>query len=229
LAVEGLYGRHTPAVVYSDLEVVDDDLHRIHPSYMAYQKLVHEPSDPSRVLVTQNFVTGCAAVANGALLNLAVPVPKQVILHDWWVALCAAACGRLEYLPLATVRYRQHAGNQIGAEGFVRMVNPLSPGSRRRIMRGAHEFLNSVHQAASLSERIASRGISCPAEIQSLLKGYSAVAAVGRLRRVWLVSRLGLRRQGMMRAVLFYWRVIIAPRATQAGDPWEKPPTQCPS
>jgi len=36
-------------------------------------------------------------------------------MHDWWLALCAAATGRLRCAPGTTVRYRQHAHNRIGA------------------------------------------------------------------------------------------------------------------
>lgn len=118
MGMESRHGQKTPILVHSDLEVVSEQLERIHPSFMRYQGLAHESRDPLRVLLTQNFVTGCATAINRPLLELAAPLPPDVIMHDWWLALCAAACGRLEYLPHALVRYRQHGANQMGRRDF---------------------------------------------------------------------------------------------------------------
>jgi glycosyltransferase involved in cell wall biosynthesis len=225
-ALESQYGRDTPLLVYSDLEVVTENLRRLHPSYMRYQKLAHESHEPLRVLLTQNFVTGCATLVNRPLLELAVPVPSEVIIHDWWLALCAAACGKIGFLPHATVRYRQHVANQIGAEGFLEMVNPLSAGSRQRLAKGEYYFLGALRQAALLSERISSRGIPCSPTAKSLLNRFAACARESRLRRLWSVSRLGLRRQGVMRALLLYWRLLVSPRVTNAGERGEHVPSR---
>jgi hypothetical protein len=112
-------GKKPPILVHLDLDVISEQLERIHPSFMGYQGLTHESRDPLRVLLTQNFVTGCATAINRPLLELATPLPVDVIMHDWWLALCAAACGRIEYLPHALFQYRQHDANQIEAEGFL--------------------------------------------------------------------------------------------------------------
>ncbi len=225
-ALESQYGRDTPLLVYSDLEVVTEDLRRVHPSYMSYQKLVHESREPLKVLLTQNFVTGCATLVNRPLLELAVPVPSEAIMHDWWLALCAAACGKVGYLPHATVRYRQHQANRIGAEGFLQMVNPLSAGSRQRLAKSEYYLLGALRQAALLSERISSRGIPCSPTAKSLLNRFAACARESRLRRLWSVSRLGLRRQGVMRALLLYWRLLVSPRVTIAGERGEHVPSR---
>lgn len=211
MGMEAQYGRKTPIFVFSDLEVVDEQLERIHPSFMSYQGLTHESRDPLRVLLTQNFATGCAAAINRPLLELAVPLPADVIMHDWWLALCAAACGRLAYLPQALVRYRQHGANQVGAAGFLAMVNPLSDTSGRRLGRSGYYVLGSMRHAALLSERIVSRDVPCSAEALWLLKRFAACAQEGRLRRLWTVSQLRLRRQGVLRQLLLYWRLIMSP------------------
>ncbi len=212
--MESQHGLKTPILVYSDLEVVSEQLERIHPSFMCYQGLTHESRDPLRVLLTQNFVTGCATVINRPLLELATPLPADVIIHDWWFALCAAACGRIEYLPHALVRYRQHGANQIGAEGFFTMANPLSDASERRMGRSGYYVFGSIKQAVLLSERVVSRGVPCSPESLWLLKRYAACAQEGRLRRLWTVFQLRLRRQGLFRQLLLYWRLLVSPRAS---------------
>ncbi|NOS81145.1 MAG: glycosyltransferase family 2 protein [Nitrospira sp.] len=209
--MESQHGQKTPILVYSDLEVVTQQLEGTHPSFMSYQGLTHESRDPLRVLLTQNFVTGCATVINRPLLELANPLPADVIMHDWWLALCAAACGRIEYLPHALVRYRQHGANQIGAEGFFTMVNPLSEASERRLGRSGYYVFGSIRHAALLGERVASLNIPCSAEALWLLKRFAACAYEGRFRRLWTVFQLRLRRQGLFRQLLLYWRLLVSP------------------
>jgi hypothetical protein len=166
------------------------------------------------VLLTQNFVTGCATVINRSLLELATPLPADVIMHDWWLALCAAACGRIEYLPHALVRYRQHGANQIGAEGFSTMVNPLSEASGRRLSRSEYYVFGSIRHAALLGERVASLDVPCSAEALMLLQRFAACAHEGRFRRLWTVFQLRLRRQGLFRQLLLYWRLLVSPGAS---------------
>jgi len=212
--MEASYGRDTPILVYSDLEVVDRWLQPIHHSFMRYQGLTHEAQCPARVLLTQNFVTGCAAVINDSLLKLAVPLPDGVVMHDWWLALCAAACGQIGYLPNSTLRYRQHESNQIGAQRILAMMNPSSPRTRRWWKEGGRRLFKSIEQAGLLSERIVSREVPCSGETLSLLQRYAACAREGRLRRLWTVSQLGVRRQGPLRRLLLYWRLLVSSRGT---------------
>lgn len=212
MGMESRHGQKTPILVHSDLEVVSEQLERIHPSFMGYQGLNHEFHDPLRVLLTQNFVTGCATVINRPLLELAIPLPADVIMHDWWLALCAAACGQIGHLPNPTLRYRQHDSNQIGAQRFWAMMNPLSLRTRRRWKEGGRQLFKSIGQAALLSERIVLREIPCSVETLSLLKRFAACAQESRFRRLWTVSQLGLRRQGVLRQLLLYWRLLVLPR-----------------
>lgn len=103
-----------PLLVHTDLCVVDRELKEISPSFLAYTKLYAKNSALNRLLV-QNCVTGCTMMMNRPLIDLALPVPKEAMMHDWWVALVASAFGRIAFLPEATLYYRQHGKNQIGA------------------------------------------------------------------------------------------------------------------
>jgi hypothetical protein len=210
--LEELHGRETPILVYSDLEVVDRWLQPVHHSFMRYQGLTHEAQSPVRVLLTQNFVTGCATVINRSLLKLAVPLPANVVMHDWWVALCASVCGQIGHLPNSTLRYRQHDSNQIGARRISAMMDPLSPRTRKWWKEGGGRLFKSIEQAAVLSDRIVSRKVPCSMEALSLLKRFAACAQESRLRRLWTVSQLGLRRQGVLRQLLLYWRLLVSRR-----------------
>ena len=40
-------------------------------------------------------------------------------MHDWWLAMVAAAFGHIEFVPQSLVRYRQHGRNTLGATEFI--------------------------------------------------------------------------------------------------------------
>jgi glycosyltransferase involved in cell wall biosynthesis len=113
--VEDALGRQTPVLVHTDLVVVDAQLRRVASSFWKYSSLNPKIGDTLGRLLVNNVVTGCATTINRALLRAAYPIPAAAVMHDWWLALVAAGCGRLEYIPEATVLYRQHGGNVIGA------------------------------------------------------------------------------------------------------------------
>jgi hypothetical protein len=117
-AVEARRGSNTPIVVHSDLQVVDGSLAELDASFWHFQKLDPELGRRLERILVQNVVTGCAAMANRALLERALPVPPDAIMHDWWLGCVAAAFGEVEPLSSATIAYRQHGGNDTGAKHF---------------------------------------------------------------------------------------------------------------
>lgn len=65
-------------------------------------------------LCRRNFVTGATAAFRRELLTLAQPFPN-CWLHDEWLAILAAAHGRLVLLEQPGILYRQHERNVVGA------------------------------------------------------------------------------------------------------------------
>jgi hypothetical protein len=115
--LETQYGPETPLLVHSDLELVDQDGTPLGFHYLKRQRL-----DPLRTapvdLALTNVVTGCTALLNRSLLEKALPIPPQAVMHDWWMALVTSVFGQIELLPQTTVLYRQHGGNVLGAQGL---------------------------------------------------------------------------------------------------------------
>lgn len=105
----------TPALVHSDLRVIEEDGQEIAPSMARYQGLRPDLSGLSAQLLS-NTLTGCTSLMNRALLEKALPVPPEAIMHDWWLSLVASALGSRCYLDKALIDYRQHAANAIGAK-----------------------------------------------------------------------------------------------------------------
>ena len=102
-----------PVLIHTDLKVVDCNLNVLAESMVAAQKL--NPNASSlRELVVQNSVTGCASMLNRKLVLMCCEAPRDVIMHDWWAALVAAAFGEIGFVNRPTILYRQHGLNQVG-------------------------------------------------------------------------------------------------------------------
>ena len=109
----------TPLLVHTDLRVVDKDLRILADSFWKYTGIDPKKMTSLNRLLMQNRVTGCTVMINRPLLSLAAPIPKECAMHDWWLALVAATFGRIEALPQATMDYRQHGSNALGASKFL--------------------------------------------------------------------------------------------------------------
>ena len=106
-----------PALVHTDLRVVDQNLNVIAPSFCEYSNINGDRLLLNQMLV-QDVVTGCTVMINHALAALTdVAVPDDaVVMHDWWLGLLAAACGVAGFLNEPTIDYRQHGTNSVGAQ-----------------------------------------------------------------------------------------------------------------
>jgi len=107
-----------PVLVHSDLTVVDASGEPIAESFLRYQGLDASRND-LRNIIFSNTVTGCTALLNEPLARKALPVPDGALMHDWWLALVAAAFGTIHFVPQQLVRYRQHGQNALGAREYV--------------------------------------------------------------------------------------------------------------
>jgi hypothetical protein len=122
MAFEAAEGRATPLLLHTDMVVVGENLEVWAPSCMRYQGLDPRRNSLANLLMT-NMVTGCASMFNRALYERARPIPPEAVMHDHWLAVVAAATGKILYLDKATLLYRQHGGNAIGARRrSIRMI-----------------------------------------------------------------------------------------------------------
>ena len=148
--LEQIHGVEMPLMVHSDLSLIDGHDLPLGCSYLQRQRL-----DPSRIgvddLVLTNVVTGCTVILNRALLETALPIPAEALMHDWWLALVASATGLIGFAPEPSVLYRQHGSNVLGARGTglpVLMGRLLRPRGR-----GPCALFQAVVRQASLLQR----------------------------------------------------------------------------
>jgi glycosyltransferase involved in cell wall biosynthesis len=194
--VERQSGADRPVLVHTDLAVVDEALRPLGRSFWEYQHLdVRRGATINRLLI-QNVVTGCAAMANRPLVQKALPIPPEAVHHDWWLALVAAVFGRVVPVDEATVLYRQHGRNQVGALRWdaahvVRKVQTLF--DRSDLVRN---MCDSRRQARTFLERF---GPSLASGKRSAVEAYAGLGERGFLARRWCLARYGFYRTGWIR------------------------------
>jgi len=106
-------------LIHSDATLIDSHGTIIRNSYTHYSKKNLEKDIYSYII--ENNVTGCTALFSRELLTYALPFPENILVHDWWLALCAYKHGTITYLDQPLVRYRQHESNQIGASNSAKI------------------------------------------------------------------------------------------------------------
>lgn len=122
--VEHTYNRlkETDAdLVFSDLEVVDENLKMIYPSFNDYMKLsrkIKKYINSYKLQYLYNCVTGCTLMSKKKFVKLILPLPQvsKYAIHDTWIATTVANKGKVEYLDEKTIKYRQHGNNQVGTD-----------------------------------------------------------------------------------------------------------------
>lgn len=221
---EAALGPATPLLVHSDLAVVREDLSLLHRSFLEFQGIRHQSHAALPRLLIQNFVTGSTVVLNRALLEIGVPVPP-VIMHDWWLGLCAAALGQLLYLPEATVLYRQHGSNAQGSQGrWAGVVDAV----RRPLSwwNGSAGMLDrTISQARELAHRVEQRRPEAPSA--QLLRDFCAAFGPngGAAQRLRVVYHHRIQpRSFLPYPVPFYARVLL-----WGGDVRGQPPRGAPA
>ena len=100
-----------PSLVYSDLQLVDQHLQVMNPSFqneLGIDKFEH----CFDTALFGSLVLGCTTLFNPALRNLFVAMPhSKQYFHDAWMALIAFGWGNHACIQEPLVLYRQHANN----------------------------------------------------------------------------------------------------------------------
>lgn len=103
--------------VYSDMTVVDESLKLISDSFLRIHNLNPEWRRNKYAILAQSMAAGCTIAFNSRLKQKLHSFNSTLFQHDHWILMHAAWYGKVLYIPQATVKYRQHSGNEIGAHG----------------------------------------------------------------------------------------------------------------
>ena len=200
--IERNLGEHVPIVVFSDKVVTNENLDIISPSFFSYMKLKPEWSQQLKNLLVQNVASGCTMIMNRALFERAFPVPADAIMYDWWIMLVASAFGEIAYLNEATLQYRQHPNNSIGARpigfslGFKLILNKSG---------FVYERINSTQrQARALLKRYNKQLKPYDRE---LIKSYAYLSNQNIFTKWWIIMKYRLRKTTLSKSLAFYFYV----------------------
>ena len=182
-----------PLLVHTDLKVVNGSLQVMADSMFRLQNLDSSGTDMRRLLV-QNIVTGCTMMVNKTLLQMVGSPPRHAVMHDWWFALIASCFGTIGFVEEATILYRQHGKNEVGAKNVKSFAYNVS---RLKDANGAQAVLCGTYtQAEEFRTRYFDK---MDADTQRLLNAYCSIPALPKLKRVGVLCRYGFWKCGFLR------------------------------
>lgn len=194
----------TPLLVHTDLQIVDENANKLHRSFWEYSNLDPCKGNTLNRLLVQNHATGCTMAINKALRDLAYPIPKEALMHDWWISLIASACGHIESIKCQTIRYRQHADNTLGArtvgwkEGLKKLFQFLKEPETNTKDAKLRE-----KQATVLHERIKK---SMPSVKLTTLELFLKAPEMSVLKRKWIYLIHRFSRQGIKKTLPYLFQ-----------------------
>jgi glycosyltransferase involved in cell wall biosynthesis len=108
-------------LVFTDADVVDETLRP--RGYRLWESILFGRAAQRRVLRGKGFavllrqwvVTGATMMFRAEYRREVLPIPESWI-HDGWIAFLIGAVAPISLIQAPTVKYRQHSGQQIGAE-----------------------------------------------------------------------------------------------------------------
>ena len=109
----------TAGIVFTDADVVDQDLHPLGLRlWKAVRFSLAEQAEvvaqgAFSVLLKRFTVTGATMAFRSSYCDLVLPI-SDLWVHDGWIAMLIGAVSPLVALPTPLIAYRQHSANQIG-------------------------------------------------------------------------------------------------------------------
>lgn len=105
-----------PAMVFTNLKVVDGELNIIAESMWDYERLRPAYLSQIKFAVTKNIFTGCTMLFNDSAKQVSLPLSSKALMHDSWVGLRVLSnAGVVDYIETPQVLYRQHGNNIVGS------------------------------------------------------------------------------------------------------------------
>lgn len=107
-------------LVYSDLEVVDNNLNVMYTSYWKLKGFENKVKKYNNFdsLYLNNYITGCTIISKKEFIDKILPLPKSTnfILHDYWLPLIVTQTDKIAYIEEPLIKYRQHKNNKVGSQ-----------------------------------------------------------------------------------------------------------------
>ena len=95
------------ALIMMDGEIVDADGNSLKKSIF----LANRSGTGIFKNIYDNTYTGCCLAFTRPLLDIALPFPRRIPMHDMWLGILAEIFGEALFVPEKTICYRRHATN----------------------------------------------------------------------------------------------------------------------
>lgn len=156
--------------------------------------------------LVQNFAGGNTMMLNRAAIDLlrdAAAEAGRVVVHDWWIyQVVSGVGGAVIFDEVPLLLYRQHGGNQIGANAGV----SAKLRRFRWMLAGRFRRWNAINLAA-----LRSSAHRFTPENRAMIEDFARLQRAGLWDRLAILRRLGLYRQGL-EGTLALWLAAILGR-----------------
>lgn len=145
-------------------------------------------------LFMENKCIGCTMMMNRAILPYLEELPEEIRVHDWWLALICSHFGTIEYVPQATLRYRQHEENQIGGSSYTGYLK-----KRLTHIREQRRTLVQTYRQAAAFLRIF--GEQMDRQQRVVAENFAGMEQTGFFGRRYRILRYGYKKSGLFRNI----------------------------
>lgn len=192
-------GAELPLLVHTDLAVADTEGKIIAESFRRFMNLSSE-AKVNRLMI-QNHITGCTMMVNHTLIQMMQQVADtdSVLMHDHWAGLIAVIFGKIGYLDCATMRYRQHGNNSVGAKN-AKSLGYLAERWRRGKKSFRKDLSDSMRQIKYFLNVYSS--VDMKEEFYQLLTAYAGLEAKGKLQRIRYYIGKRVLKHGVIRCMM---------------------------
>lgn len=191
--MEEQYGEDMPIAVFTDANVVDNELNVLHNSFFASSHLNPRRTDLPHLLM-ENKLIGCTVMFNSSLKKILKShrLPTEARFHDAWIGLIAASFGKIGYLNEATMLYRQHGDNVVGNLNFLAYFKDRLTSIKKQ----KNSLLASQRQAA---EFVRIYGKKMELEKRIIIGRFANLHNEGFVRKRYLILRYRYLKSGLVR------------------------------
>ncbi|MGN6637439.1 MAG: glycosyltransferase family 2 protein [Mucilaginibacter sp.] len=189
-----------PVLVYTDLELVDQDGIRTGNHLRLKDKI------DLRNLVSFNYVLGCTMLLNRAMIYKIQHIPNKAANHDYWIALVASLY-RSSYLNERLIQYRQHtqnvSGNVVNNSSFIARI-------RRHLTAPQHEIKANRIKLLMLKEFYRCYENEMDPGKKIMLREYlDAYDNKNRLKVCYLILKYKMFKRGFFQSLMTFYQVLF--------------------
>lgn len=203
--IEEIFSRFPQTgLVFSDAELVGEDLQPLgccmweKNGFDERQQSLIKGGRALDVLLPGWTVTGATIAFRASFRELLLPIPTHLpMIHDGWIAVMISAVAEISFISEPLIKYRQHAGQQIGAPAKSVEEETAETGTDLNLIKAGMSRINfysdSLNVLKTIHQRLCAnmKYQNALFGVESRLKHFTARASLPKrkLKRLPIVTR----------------------------------------